>query len=105
MSGSVTRIKLKYVHEYKDVRGKLRRYFRRPGFKQIALPGLPGSTEFMTAYEQALAGLSRKEVGADRTKPGTVNAAIVGYYQCLAFRELSASTQSKRRFILGAVPQ
>jgi integrase len=101
MNGSqMTRIRLEYVHEYKDCRGKLRRYFRRPGFKQIALPGLPGSTEFMAAYEQALAGLPRKELGADRTKPGTVNAAIVGYYQCLAFRELSPSTQSKRRFIL-----
>jgi len=29
-----------------------------------------------------------------------VNAATVGYYQCLAFRELSPSRQSKRRFIL-----
>src|SRR5215471_2485597 len=96
----MTRIKLEYVHEYKDVRGKLRRYFRRPGFKQIPLPGLPGSAEFNSAYEQALAGLPRKEIGADRTKPGTVNAAIVGYYQCLAFRELAPGTQSKRRFIL-----
>ena len=100
MSGSVTRINLKYVHEYKDVRGKLRRYFRRPGFKQIPLPGLPGSAEFNSAYEQALAGLPRREIGADRTKPGTVNAAIVGYYQCLAFRELAPGTQSKRSFIL-----
>jgi hypothetical protein len=100
MSGSVTRIKLKYVHEYKDVRGKLRRYFRRPGFKKILLPGLPGSTEFMAAYEQALAGLPRREIGADRTTPGAVNAAIVGYYQCLAFRELAPSTQARRRAIL-----
>jgi integrase len=101
MNGSpVTRIKLKYVHEYRDVRGKPRRYFRRPGFKKIALPGLPGSAEFMAAYERALAGLPRNEIGADRTKPGTVNAAIVGYYQCLAFRGLSLGTQSKRRFIL-----
>jgi hypothetical protein len=96
----MTRIKLKYVHAYTDVRGKLRRYFRRPGFKKIVLPGLPGSTEFMAAYEQALAGLPRKEIGADRTRPGTVNAAIVGYYQCLAFRELAPSTQAKRRGIL-----
>jgi integrase len=96
----MTRIKLKYVHEFTDVRGKLRRYFRRPGFRKIVLPGLPGSAEFMSAYEQALAGLPRKEIGADRTKPGTVNAAIVGYYQCLAFRELALSTQEKRRFIL-----
>ena len=96
----MTRIKLKYVHEYRDVRGKPRRYFRRPGFKQITLPGLPGSTEFMAAYEQALAGLPRREIGADRTMPGTVNAAIVGYYQCLAFRGLAPSTQARRRAIL-----
>src|SRR6516165_9854519 len=98
--GGVTQIKLQYVHEYRDVRGKLRRYFRRPGFKKIVLPGLPGSTEFMTAYERALAGLPRNEIGADRTKPGTANAAIVGYYQCLAFRELAPTTQYKRRAIL-----
>jgi integrase len=47
-----------------------------------------------------LAGLPRNEIGADRTKPGTVNAAIVGYYQCLAFRELAPSTQAIRRPIL-----
>src|SRR5215469_16243483 len=95
----MTRIKLDYVHEYRDRHGKLRRYFRRPGFKQIALPGLPGSSEFMAAYQQALAGLP-KEVGADRTRPGTVNAAIVGYYQCLAFRETATGTQLLRRRIL-----
>src|SRR5262249_6554655 len=98
--GRMTRLKLDYVHEYRDRHGKLRRYFRRPGFKQIALPGLPGSTEFMAAYEQALARLPRKEIGADRTKPGTVNAAIVGYYQCFSFRELAPSTQARRRAIL-----
>jgi integrase len=53
----------------------------------------------MAAYEQALARLPR-EIGADRTKPGTVNAAIVGYYQCLGFRELAPSTQARRRTIL-----
>jgi hypothetical protein len=95
----MTRIKLEYVHEYLDRHGKLRRYFRRRGFKKIVLPGLPGSSEFNAAYEQALAGLC-KQIGVDRAKPGTVNAAIVGYYTCLAFRELSASTQLKRRAIL-----
>ena len=82
----MTRLKLDYVHEYRDRHGKLRRYFRRPGFKQVALPGLPGSDEFMTAYQLALAGQPpRVEIGAGRTKPGTVNAAIVGYYNSLAF--------------------
>jgi integrase len=97
----MTRIRLEYIHEYHDRHGKLRRYFRKPGFKQIALPGLPGSDEFMTAYQLALAGLSaQKEIGAGRTKPGTVNAAIVGYYSSLAFRSFASGTQKMRRAIL-----
>ena len=45
----MTRLVLHYVHEFKDRHGKVRRYFRRPGFKRVPLPGLPGSEEFMTA--------------------------------------------------------
>jgi integrase len=97
----MTRLKLDYVHEYRDRHGKLRRYFRRPGFKRIALPGTPGSDEFMAAYQLALAGQpARIEIGAGRTKPGTVNAAIVGYYSSVAFRSLAASTQKLQRSIL-----
>jgi integrase len=95
----MTRIKLEYVHEYSR-RGKPYYYFRRRGFKQIRLPGLPGSAEFMAAYERALSGSQPQEIGANRTKPGTVNACIVGYYTCLAFRELAPTTQYKRRAIL-----
>ena len=97
----MTRIRLDYVHEYRDRHGKLRRYFRRPSFKRIALRGAPGSDEFMTAYQLALAGQPpRVEIGAGRTKPGTVNAAIVGYYSSLAFRSLAPGTQKMRRAIL-----
>jgi hypothetical protein len=46
---AMTRLKLKYVNEYRDRHGKLRRYFRRPGARAIPLPGLPGSIEFMAA--------------------------------------------------------
>jgi len=97
----MTRIKLDYVHQYRDRHGKLRRYFRRPGFKRIALPGLPGSDEFMTAYQLALAGQSpHKEIGVGRTRPGTVNGAIVGYYSSIAFRSLAVGTQKLQRSIL-----
>jgi integrase len=64
------------------------------------LKGIPGSAEFMAAYERALSGSQPMEVGANRTKPGTVNAAIVGHYQCLAFRETALGTQLLRRRIL-----
>jgi integrase len=95
----MTRIKLDYIHEYRDRHGKLRRYFRRPGFQRVPLPGLPGSDEFMAAYQLALAG-QRTEIGASRTRPGTVNAAIVGYYTSLAFCELAAGSQRKYRNVL-----
>jgi len=95
----MTRIKLDYVHEYTR-RGKPYYYFRRWGFKRVRLPGPPGSAEFMAAYERALSGTQPKQIGANRTRPGTVNAAVVGYYQCLAFRQTAMGTQLLRRRIL-----
>jgi integrase len=97
----MTKIRLEYVHEFLDRHGKARRYFRKPGFKQIPLPGAPGSDEFMTAYQLALAGQSPPaQVGARRTRPGSVDAAVVGYYNSLAFRSLAIGTQKMRRAIL-----
>ena len=51
----MTSIRLPYVQEYRDRHGKARRYFRRPGYKRVALPGTPGSPPFMAAYKSALA--------------------------------------------------
>jgi integrase len=95
----VTKLPLRYVNEYRDVRGKLRRYFRRPGQKRTPLPGLPGSDEFMAAYQAALAGVAAP-IGSNRTNPGTVNAVIVGYIQSTAYRELAQETQAGRRNVL-----
>lgn len=97
----MTRFRLKYVHEYRDRHGKLRRYVRLPGQPKISLPGLPGSTAFMETYQGALAGeVPRVAIGAKRTKPGSVNAAIVGYYGSVAFINLASETQRTRRGIL-----
>ena len=50
----MTRIRLKYVQEFADRKtGSVFRYFRRPGFPRVRLPGLPGSAEFMEAYLRA----------------------------------------------------
>ena len=66
----MTRIRLQFVHAFHDRHGKLRHYFRRPGFKQTPLVGPPGSAEFMEAYQAALAGLTtpHQEVGVSRTR-------------------------------------
>lgn len=55
----------------------------------------------MAAYQEAMAGQPKRlEIGARKTRPGTVNAAVVGYYNSLAFRELAPETQKLRRRIL-----
>jgi hypothetical protein len=76
MGRSLTKIRLQYVHEFLDRHGKVRRYVRLPGRKRVPLRGAPGTAEFMDAYRAALAGdAPRIEVGASRTRPGTINAA------------------------------
>ncbi len=97
----MTKLRLPFIHCFRDRHGKVRHYFRRIGFKQVPLPGLPGSEEFMAAYQAALAGKAPCiEIGVSRTKPGTVNAVVVAYYQSLAFGSLAIGTQSMRRAIL-----
>jgi integrase len=86
----------KYVQGFIDRHGKPRFYFRRPGFKQMPLPGLPWSPEFMGAYELALAG-QPVPIGAKRVKPGTFRALAVSYFSSLAFSSMKASTQSVYR--------
>jgi integrase/recombinase XerD len=99
----MARLLLQYVNRFRDRHGRIRHYFRRPGYKSIALPGLPGSAEFMDAYQAALAGAaaSHPEIGASRTKTGTVNAAIVAYLKHSSFtKSLAPGTQAMRRPIL-----
>jgi len=75
-------LRLRFVHSFIDHNGHPRHYFRRPGYKRVTLPGLPGSAEFMEAYQAALAGQTapRHDIGASRTVPGTINALVVAYY-------------------------
>ncbi len=92
----------KFTHGYIDQHGRHRFYLRRAGHKKIPLPGLPWSPEFMAAREAALKGeWSKPEIGAKRTVAGTVNAAIVSYYQTSAFNDgLANSSRTMRRAIL-----
>ncbi len=96
----MTRIRLPYIHGFIDRHGRPRFYVRRTGRKSVALPGLPGSEIFMSAYQAALDSLELREIGATRTKAGTVNAAIVAYYAHQTFADLAPATQRMRRNIL-----
>ena len=90
----------RYVHAYVDRHGRGRYYFRRAGYKKVALPGLPFSTEFMDAYEAAKDGAPRMEVGAKRSKPGSVAAAVACYLSYVPFTRLAAETRRTRKNIL-----
>jgi hypothetical protein len=100
----MARIELWRVNSFRDRHGRMGHYFRPPGRKPVPLPGLPGSEEFMDAYQrglQACGDAAPSMLGATRTLPGTLNAAIVAYYCSPAFRiELAKSTQANRRAIL-----
>lgn len=99
----MARLRLQYVHEFKDRHGVTRRYFRRDG-KRTPLPGLPGSDEFMGAYQAALAGRPMPQaIGEDRTAPGTIGAAVAAYYQSAQFVSLSKATQGTYRGLLEAL--
>jgi hypothetical protein len=70
----------------------------------MRLPGLPGSAEFMEAYQAALddSPETKIEIGASRSVPGTVNATIVALYKHHAFTKNKPITQQTDRNILEA---
>jgi hypothetical protein len=83
----MSRLPLKYVHAFRDRHGHLRHYFRK-GARRIPLPGLVGSEGFMAAYQAALAGDAKPEIGADRTKPGTVRNGRIRIERAKGSREV-----------------
>lgn len=96
----------KHVHGYHTQHGKLVWYYRLPGSPKIRLEidegVLPWSPSFMAALETAKTKAEGKppELGAARTIPGTVNAAIISYYGSSTFKALAGSSQKMRRAIL-----
>jgi integrase len=96
----MSRIRLRYVQAFVDQKtGGVFHYFRRAGFPRVRLPGLPGSDQFMIAYRTALAGMP-EEIGTNRSKAGSVGAAIAAYYASHEFNALAHSTRYQHRSVL-----
>jgi hypothetical protein len=64
-------VRIPYVNAYADRYGKVRRYFRKPGRKAVPLPGVPGSAEFMAAYQTALGEPAPVSISRQH-RPGSV---------------------------------
>jgi len=89
----------RYIHGFTDRTGIARHYFRRPGFPRVALPGVPWSSEFMAAYEAAVAG-QPVPIAGDRPRPGSLRALAISYFQSIDFLKLKPSTKAVRRNII-----
>lgn len=99
----MTRIDLPYLQSFTDRHGHHRWYFRRRGCRRIALPD-PASEAFLAAYQAARAESETPPavttIGASRTVPGTVDAAVAGYLACAGFQALAQETRRSRGNIL-----
>lgn len=89
----------KYCQGFEDRHGKVRWYYRRPGFARTPLPGLPWTPRFMAAYEAAESG-KPLDIGQHLTTPGTLNALIVSFYRSSDYTGLSQSTKATYRGII-----
>jgi hypothetical protein len=96
----MTRIKLRYVNEYLDRHGKIRRYFRRPGSRSVKLPGLPGSIEFMAAYQAALAVAAPPPPSPRHVIAGSLADVTARFFRSADFANLSSSSQRTYRTAL-----
>jgi integrase len=90
----MTKIRLRFVQAF-TAHGKPYYYFRKPGCARIKLPGLPGSAQFMDAYQAALAASAPpSDIGAKRTVPGTVTALVTLFANSSQFKhEIAAETR------------
>ena len=97
--GGLGVIRLKYVHAFRDRMGRMRYYFRRHG-KRTALPGLPGSNEFMAVYAAQLEGTSKQVEPRPKAAPGTFSALAIRYYGSPQYQSLSATSRSNYRRVI-----
>jgi len=97
----VTLLSLQYVNRFYDRHGRLRFYFRRRG-KRIPLPGAPGSSEFMAAYQAALQGI-KETTPAPIGKASTIAELAASWRASASFTNLSASTKAVYRRILDSL--
>lgn len=101
MGAQVAKIKLRYVDEYIDRTGKLRRYFRKGGKRVGPLTGEPGSEEFMTAYAAYLA----QKPAAARTvlHEDSLGKLIMDFYGSRFFTDRKPSTRQLYKYALDPI--
>lgn len=94
-------VRLKHVQQFEDRQGRWRYYFRKSGLPRVALPGHPGSPEFMDAYHKACnAAPMPAAVGPGRSLSGSFDRLIEDYFRSPDFLRTKASSQAVTKGIL-----
>jgi integrase len=96
----MTKLKLKYIDEYLDRQGTLRRYFRKGGKRLGPLPGDVGSEQFMSAYQAFLSGQQAAPIVTRSAAEGTFGRLITDYYGSREFRDLKPNSRAGYKFAL-----
>ncbi len=89
----------KWCSEFQDRHGKWRVRARRKGFPPHYFKASPGTDEFAVEYRRWLAG-EKHEIGASRTKPGTISALIVKFYGSAKYLQWAESTKVINRGVI-----
>ena len=91
----------KYCTFQYDRHGRRRIRFRTSGFT-AQINEEPNSNEFWLAYNAALEGVKqqREQIGATRTRPGSMNTLIAQYYRSPEFTKLRDASRRTYRGIL-----
>ncbi|NGM49231.1 tyrosine-type recombinase/integrase [Caulobacter sp. 602-2] len=85
-----------YVSKYADRHGKVRWRFRKRGHDETQTTAVYDTPGWWSWYFAALKGQPR-QIGSDRTSPGTFNSLIVAYYQSSGWKLLRSATQTAYR--------
>ena len=101
----MVRIKLKYLTSDVDRHGNVRWYARSPGRPKVRIRGLPGSPEFMAAYQAAVSEIPNNNAPTKYRSPkeGSFGYTCLAYYASATFKALDGSTQNWRRKYLDAI--
>src|SRR5688572_20892699 len=96
----MTRIKLKHIDRFKDRHGRVRYYYRRGPGPRIALPGPPGTAEFLAAYQAAADAQSSALKQKVRGAPGTFDRLTQDYFTSSDYLRLAPSSQKAYRSVI-----
>ena len=104
----MTALRLRYVQRWVDTRHGgvvIRHRFRRPGFKPMTLPGLPGTAPFMDAYNAAMKGDTAPPVviGLERSPRGSVADLVASFKVSAEYLATVASTRSSYNSVLEGI--